>query len=227
MRRLLLALLLLTACDDRGYDQPEIRPVANIMQPSAWEVGPILDGKSKSLNVQPRPIQVGDGLAIEFPHPTVDAGHVHYVTTNVGSLEGKSRITLRYRVEAEPGVELRAASPNDGHARPAMLTLFFQRCGDDWMAMPGPDGTEAHRWWATFATVHNLAAGSGVLSADLTDPRWTATVSSSRETNPQGFNEAVRDTCRVGFTLGGGDGYGHGVFATGPARFVIEAFEVE
>jgi hypothetical protein len=27
--------------------------------------------------------------------------------------------------------------------------------------------------------------------------------------------------------LGGGDGYGHGVFATGPARLIVTEFRVE
>jgi hypothetical protein len=32
---------------------------------------------------------------------------------------------------------------------------------------------------------------------------------------------------RIGFTFGGGDGYGHGTYATGSARFVVTSFAVE
>jgi len=31
----------------------------------------------------------------------------------------------------------------------------------------------------------------------------------------------------VGFTLGGGTGYGHGVYANGNARMIVTSFKVE
>jgi hypothetical protein len=51
--------------------------------------------------------------------------------------------------------------------------------------------------------------------------------SSSARTNPAAFRAALAEADQVGFVLGGGDGYGHGVFATGPARIVVTDFRVE
>ena len=40
------------------------------------------------------------------------------------------------------------------------------------------------------------------------------------------FAEAIANASRIGFVLGGGDGLGHGVYATGPLRIVVTGFEV-
>jgi hypothetical protein len=56
---------------------------------------------------------------------------------------------------------------------------------------------------------------------------WTAVQSSSARTNPAAFRAALAAADRIGFVLGGGDGFGHGVFATGPARLVVTSFRVE
>jgi len=56
---------------------------------------------------------------------------------------------------------------------------------------------------------------------------WTAVERSSARTNPGAFAAALAEADQVGFVLGGGDGYGHGVFATGPARIVVTDFRVE
>ena len=221
MKKLLIAslALALSACAD-GYKSPSLK-VSNPAVASAWEVGPILDGKSKSINVPARPYSHPLGLAIDIPYPNADAGHVHYVTFNAGDLAGKSKLTLRYRIELADGAQLRAASPPDWTG-PTLLTLFFQRCGDNWTAV---GAYESYRWFASFATVIP-EAGDGEITVPL-DGEWTAVMSSSRSSYPKGFRDALADTCRVGFVLGGGDGLGHGVYATGPARFIIKEFRVE
>lgn len=38
---------------------------------------------------------------------------------------------------------------------------------------------------------------------------------------------AMNDAGRIGFVLGGGDGLGHGIYATGPARLVVKSFQIE
>jgi hypothetical protein len=58
------------------------------------------------------------------------------------------------------------------------------------------------------------------------DGRWTAVQTSNAVNNSAAFRDAVRDAERVGFTFGGGNGYGHGVYATGPARFVLTGLQV-
>ena len=59
------------------------------------------------------------------------------------------------------------------------------------------------------------------------DGKWTAVETSSAQANPAAFRAALAEADQVGFVLGGGDGYGHGVFATGPARLTILSFKVE
>ncbi len=52
-------------------------------------------------------------------------------------------------------------------------------------------------------------------------------MTSSARSNPAAFREALADAHQVGFVLGGGDGHGHGVYATGPAQLVVTEFRVE
>ena len=57
--------------------------------------------------------------------------------------------------------------------------------------------------------------------------KWTAVERSSAYSNPAAFRQAVANADQVGFVLGGGNGYGHGVYATGPARLIVTDFRVE
>jgi hypothetical protein len=185
---------------------------------SEWVIGPIIDGRNYSVNMPlhptPRP---GGGFHIDLPrHP----GSVHYVTFPHGSLAGKSRIVMRYRIEADRGVRILASS--DGKS-PSMLTLYFQRSGDNWTARRS---FEAYRWYATFATHTPLRAGEHVMVAPLAG-NWTAAGTSTARNNPRAFQAAAANADQVGFVLGGGDGYGHGVYATGRARLVVTDFRVE
>ncbi|MGI8981436.1 MAG: hypothetical protein ACR2FY_19595 [Pirellulaceae bacterium] len=200
---------------------------ADPMDPDVWEIGPLINGKNYSVNMplNPSPHPNG-GWYFDISYPTAEAGHVHYVTFKHGSLSGKTRIVMRYRLEMDEGVRLIPAKEPDTTHFHSMLTMYFQRRGDDWS---GRGKYETYRWWATFATVtpipRALPTGEHELSVPL-EGNWTAVQTSSATTSPKKFQEAIRDAERVGFTFGGGDGYGHGVYATGPARFVVTHFEV-
>lgn len=192
---------------------------ANIMDPGAWEVGPVINGTNDSVGVPLHPVPHPEGWAIDIPQPTADAGHVNYVTVPTGPLTGKTKVTLHCRIEAAEGVKL---VPRLSPDSPSLLTLYFQRAGDDWSA----DGQfEAYRWYAGFDTKMGLKAGEYVLEAPF-NANWGAVLKSSRESNPAGFQAALDDAHRIGFVLGGGDALGHGVYATGPARLVVTSFEV-
>ena len=185
---------------------------------SAWTIGPVIRGESRSPGMPLHP-SAGPGSAWHIDLPQLP-GSVHYVTFANGPLAGKRRIAMRYRIEAAPGVRILPVSdPN----LPSMITLYFQRSGDDWSGR-GP--YEAYRWYATFATQMPIAPGEHVLVAPL-DANWTAVQRSSARTNPAAFAQALANAGEVGFVLGGGTGAGHGVFATGPARLVVEEFRVE
>jgi hypothetical protein len=217
LRSAAVALALLPACGNGGAAAGA--PVgASPADAAAWEIGPIIRGRdySQGMPLHPTPRRQG-GWQIDLPQPP---GSVHYVTFRHGSLAGKSRIVLRYRVEAAPGVRI---VPATAPALPSIVTLYFQRAGDDWS---GRGAFEAYRWYATFASQSPIAPGDHLLVAPL-DGNWTAVERSSARTNPAAFRDSVAHADRVGFVLGGGDGYGHGVFATGRARLVVTQFRVE
>lgn len=186
--------------------------------PGAWVIGPVIRGRNYSEGMPLRPTpRRGGGWHIDLPRPP---GSVHYVTFPHGSLAGKSRIVMRYRVEMDPGVRI---APPSSPLGASMITLYFQRTGDNWS---GRRRFEAYRWYATFATQSPITRGEHLMVAPL-DANWTAVETSSARTNPTAFREAIVDADQVGFVLGGGDGYGHGVFATGRARLIVTEFRVE
>jgi hypothetical protein len=208
------ALALLIACAGA--------PAANVQwadpaDARAWVIGPILNGRNFSQGVPLHPTpRRGGGWHIDLPRAP---GSVHYVTFRHGPLTGKRRIVMRYRIEAAPGVRIAPPSSPDG---PAIITPYFQRGGDSWTAR---GRFETYRWYGTFAT-RRLQPGEYEIVAPL-DANWTAVLTSSARTNPHAFREALANADQVGFVLGGGDGYGHGVFATGRARLVVSSFRVE
>ncbi len=185
---------------------------------SDWTIGPIIRGRNYSRGMPLRPTpRPGGGWQVELPQAPRS---IHYVTFRHGSLAGKSRIVMRYRIEADPGVRI---VPRTAPASPSMITLYVQRRGDDWSAR-GP--YEAYRWFASFATQSPVIPGEHVLIAPLSG-NWTAVQSSTARTNPAAFRAALANADEVGFVLGGGEGLGHGVSATGRARLIVTSFRIE
>ncbi len=215
-----IALLLAFALHSSLAGQAPARPLAapNKATASAWTIGPIIRGRnySRGMPLRPSPRAAG-GWHVDFPPPPRS---IHYVTFRHGSLAGKRRIVMRYRVEADPGVRI---VPRTAPGAPSMITLYIQRRGDDWSGL-GP--YEAYRWFASFATHSPVTAGDHLLVARL-DGNWSAVQSSTARTNPAAFRAALADADQIGFVLGGGDGLGHGVHATGPARLIVTSFRVE
>lgn len=184
-----------------------------MMTAQNWEIGPVINGSNYSVGMPLNPVQTPDGWAIDFP---LSPASVHYVTFPFGTLAGKTRIVMHYRIEADPGVQIVpvccATSPAIGP------TLYFQQQGDDW-------NTDGERWWATFDTKFPIEAGTYELDVPL-DGAWTSVMTMTAKSDPQQFTTAKNNAARIGFTLGGGDGYGHGVYATGPARLVVTEFKI-
>lgn len=196
------------------------KPSSDTMNAAIWRIGPTIHGVNHSVGVPEIPLPHPEGWYFDIPYPDANAGHVHYVTFHHGPLTGKRRLVLRYRIEADEGVVLHPRTAPGGGA---MLTLYFQRKGDDWS---GQGKYDAYRQYATFATVYPLVPGEGEIVAPL-DGAWTGTMYATRANDPAGFDAAVREAQAVGFVLGGGSGYGHGAYASGPAWFVVTAFLVE
>ena len=188
--------------------------VSALMVASNWEIGPIIDGKNYSIGMPLRPTQTNDGWAIDFP---LQGGSVHYVTFKYGSLGNKSRIIMRYRIEADASVKfLPKCCPELLGIGP---TMYFQQKNDDW-------NREGGRWFATFNAPWPIVSGEFELSIPL-NGNWTSVYTWSAQSNSVDFNTAKVNSERIGFTFGGGDGYGHGVYATGQARLVVTSFVVE
>ncbi len=104
---------------------------------SEWTIGPIIRGRNYSRGMPLRPTpRPGGGWQVDLPQAPRS---IHYVTFRHGSLVGKSRIVMRYRIEADPGVRI---VPRTSPASPSMITLYIQQRGDDWSAR-GP--YEAYR----------------------------------------------------------------------------------
>ena len=216
LRNTLLATLLLAGCSNRA--QAVEPPPTHNPRPDQWTIGPIIDGRdySQRMPLHPTP-DAGGAWHIDLPQAP---GSVHYVTFRYGSLAGKKRIVMRYRIDAAPGVRVvPATAPN----LPSIVTLYFQRAGDDWSAA-GP--FEAYRWYATFASQMPVTPGEHEMVAPL-DGNWTAVGKSTARNYPGAFRAAIEAADLVGFVLGGGTGYGHGVFATGRARLTMLEFRVE
>lgn len=184
------------------------------MAAASWEIGPIINGKNYSSGMPLSPAQSSDGWVFDFP---LYPGSVHYVTRHFGSLAGKSHIVIKYRVEGDAAVQI---FPYCCAQLSSMgPTLYFQQAGDDW-------NTDGKRWWATFNSPFPIQVGTYTLDIPL-DGKWTSVNTMTAEKNPSQFATAKQNADRVGFTFGGGDGYGHGVYTNGPARFVLESFVIE
>lgn len=184
---------------------------------NAWQIGPIIDGRSYSKNMPLYLYEGRDGPWFDFPGPSKSDGHVHYVTIASGPLNRAKRITMRYRIDSPPDVKFR---PQEAPGEEATMSLYFQRHGDRWTR-----DYPHYRWYSPTARVVKLRPGVHEISIGLDEP-WVAMMGGNSHTLPGPFAKTLTDTARIGFTFGGSTGRGHGVYATRPARFTLLEFEV-
>lgn len=179
---------------------------------SSWEIGPVINGRNHSRGLS-RPSRFGDGWGFTISPAT----QPHYVTFSHGSLRGKKRIRMRFRVEGPGGAIIHGAKCATGS--PSAVTLFFQRADDNWTRDGG-------RWWATFASAPlSGPMGETEIVAPL-NGKWTSVLNMTADNNPNAFAAAKMHAGRVGFTFANCEGLGHGARATTPVRFVVTRFEV-
>lgn len=187
----------------------------------AWQIGPIIKGRNSSVNMPLRPTATRNGWRFDFPHTTRADGHVHYVTFDPGDLVGARSIVVRYRVTSAPGVRF---VPQEQQELPGTVSVFFQRRGDRWT---GRGKYALYRWYAPDRTVDRLAPGTHEMVVSLDDPDWVSVVGNSKPDEvPDAFRAALEDTSQIGLVFGSSDRRGHGVFATGPARFELLRFDI-
>lgn len=195
-------------------------PVSAYQSAGTWQIGPIIRMRNHSVGMPLRPTPSGRGWVFDFPYPDAGAGHVHYVTIGRGSFARASGITMRYRVEAAPRVRF---VPQEARAEPATVSLFLQRRGDSWS---GRGRYEFYRWYAPPSTVRQIAPGDYVVNVRFDDPDWVSVNGRTPDVAPEAFRDALADAGSVGIVFGSAGARGHGVFATGPARFRLVSFEV-
>lgn len=188
---------------------------------SDWEIGPVIRGKNYSVNMPPSPKPERGGWSFDFPVGSKAAGHVHYVTFRPGSLAGKARIVVRYRVDAKAGTRF---VPQANPDRAGTVSLYLQRRGDNWNAK---GRYQYYRWYAPAASVRELAPGVGEISVSLDDPQWISVLGQPAATNPGAMREALADVERVGLVFGSSNARGHGVYTTAPAKFTMTGFRID
>lgn len=191
---------------------------AAIAQNGGWQIGPIIRGKNYSVGMPLAPTPTRNGWSFDFP--SEQTGHVHYVTFRPGALAGATQIRVRYRVDAPRGTRF---VPQEHPDMPGMVSLVFQRSGDNWSAKRQ---FEHFRWYAPEATMQRLEPGERVITISLSDPNWISIKGKPRGMNPEAFNAALAYTDNIGLVFGSTAARGHGVFATAPARFTLLSFEI-
>jgi hypothetical protein len=195
-------------------------PLSAYQAAGSWQIGPIIRTRNYSVGMPLGPTPSGRGWTFDFPYPDARAGHVHYVTIGRGSFARASGLTMRYRVEAAPRVRF---VPQEAQSEPATVSLFFQRRGDSWS---GRGRYEFYRWYAPGASVQQLAPGDYVMRVRFDDPNWVSVNGRPPAVAPEAFQEALADSGSVGILFGSAGARGHGVFATGPARFRLVSFDI-
>ena len=212
IRRLIPSMILLTGL---AADVATAAPRA-----ADWEIGPVIRGKNYSVGMPPAPTPNRGGWSFDFPVGSAAAGHVHAVTFRPGSLAGKSQIVVRYRVDAAPGTRF---VPQANPDRPATVSLYFQRRGDNWNAK---GRYQYYRWYAPSNTVRVLAPGVQEMVVPLNDPWWISVLGKPASSNWRGIADALRDADRIGLVFGAENARGHGVYATQTARFTLLGFDI-
>ncbi len=161
-----------------------------------------------------------------FQFPDISEGRaVGYVTqsTSLGYLRGKALIA-RFRVEMGAGAEFdhRTEEFNTSDY-PSHVRFLLQR-GASLTSNPHD------RWWSNPIAI-KLEHGEFVLRVPLTPDQWTnvyAQKGNADASTLKGFQLALDQIGRVGFTFGGGFFFGHGVrVKNGTAKFSLSGFEVE
>ena len=199
-------------------------PAAGPVQTSAnavtdWTIGPAIRGRNYSQGMPLHPTMGRSGPYFDFPYPSADAGHVHYITQNIGPIPNARAISLRYRIDAAPGTRF---VPQEYPDRDAILSLYIQRRGDNWLAK---GDYQFYRWYSPTARVVDLEPGVHVLTINM-DENWVPVLGGTSQQYPEAFRDALAHADKVGFVMGSAGGRGHGVFAPAPARFTVLDFSV-
>jgi len=191
------------------------------LDPALWEIGPVINGRSYSPGMPLHPSPEVRGWSFNFPHfdgvypAVVPRRVVGYLSTTVNPRALLSGTAVRMVFDIVGDAKFTAT---EGDA-PARVRLFLQRRGDTW-------NQEHYRWWSVGYV--DLGIGSHILTANLTGQQWIS-VYGKRGDDPsaaRGFAVALADVANIGMTFGGTFA-GHGVYATGQAKFILKDYTLD
>lgn len=175
---------------------------------------------------------LADGsLSFVFPAgPTfAQAGSINYLHTRVNqdwNFSLGTQIVVNGQLFISPGVSLNHDTNPDNTCPPlpgpstVRIMLWSNRQGNG----------EFDRWWAN-GTSYLMADGSFQILAPLVqDGSWGSVFGKSNiydNASRAGWVKALQHVSNVALTFGGGCFAGHGVYATGPAQFTMQRFQVQ
>jgi hypothetical protein len=153
--------------------------------------------------------------AFTFPGPSGVAGY--FYTKPPASIARGLTVTLVYSIDGS-SPEWGVSDPND--IPPATMHLFLWRSGDD-LSCNG--AMASYRFWAPSGVTLKLG-DSQTLTSVLDSSVWTNCYG---QHDISGFAGALEDAMGIGFTFGGQNFFGHGVYlSSGSATFKVNSYTV-
>jgi hypothetical protein len=155
------------------------------------------------------------GGAFTFPGPSGVAGY--FYTKPPATIAQGGTVTLVYSIEGSTPV-WGVSDPND--VPPATMHLFLWRSGDD---LSCNDAMASYRFWA--ASGVTLKLGDNQTLTSVLDPSVWTNCYGQHDTS--GFAGALANAMGIGFTFGGQNFAGHGVYLSrGSATFKVNSYTV-
>ncbi len=185
---------------------------------SQWTFGPVIRGKTSSPGMPTQPSQDTRGV-VTFDMPRGGRAELDAMTTPISSLDGARSITMRYRIDAAPGVSFRAT---DLVNEPASVSLYFQRAGDTWT---GRGRYASFRWYVPVRGVMPLTRGEHTVTVRF-DEQWTNVYGQPNTTRPEEYRAALANASVIGLAFGSSSARSHGIVVTGAARFTLLDLEI-
>ena len=209
----------ISACQSSGGPSappPTTEMIRVTMNPGSWYFQ-----ASPGMPLNPMAHPEG-GWSFNFPPRDGAHGVIHTV---IGSAPKEIRITGRVE-GAGPLVAV------DGCA-PPRVRIFLQKRGDNYtlpsseanqsLNLTSPSARENWRWWNE-GSILEPGASFDVI-APLQPDKWSQVWGRSGATRVAAFTDAISNLQAVGVSLGACSAM-HGVYANGPARFVLKEFSV-
>lgn len=155
---------------------------------------------------------------------TLGANSIHYIVTPLNmNISGRTEVvaTMSTVIEGDPVFQYKL-NPNNLGDKPANVSLFLQRQGDDLTAEK-----QFYRWWSEPLT-YKLEPGEATLTVPLSPDQWISVFGKSGAETPVEFQAALQNLGNIGMTFGGGSFKGHGVnIDKGSAVYSLHSMEIK